>query len=229
MQALQQRRRCARRIERLDTGAASGERILRNVDPVEIAIVLLAILQVIDDLQGGAQRIIGRPAIAAFAVDIADETADRHGGERAIGDQIVPIAIAQFGDVELERGEQILGVLRRKVMRSQLGAQPHRDRVAVILAGEPPIETVEQCQFLGRRQRRVVGDVVRCAHEIIERQDRPAMAWRNKPGRHREILIPVTLARSQCACVIHRSSETLDSETLAWARPFHMPPRPRAC
>ena len=229
VQTNQQRRRRLRRVERFDIRARGSERILRNIDPVEIAVILLAVLQVIDDLQRGAQRVVGRPAIAAFAVDVADETADRHGRQRAISDQIVPIAIAQFCDVELERGEQILRMLRREIMRGELGAQPHRDRVAVVLAGQPGIEAIEQLEFFGRRQRRVVGDVVRRAHEIVERQDRPAMAPSNEPGRHREILIPVALARSQCARIIHRSSETLDSETLAWARPFHMPPRPRAC
>ena len=196
MQTYQQRRRCLRRVERFDRRAASGERILRNVDPVEIAVVLPAVLQVIDDLQRGAQRVIGRPAIAAFAVDVADETADRHRRERAIADQIVPIAIAQFGDVELERGEQVLRVLRRQIARGKLAAQAHRDRVAVVLAGEAGIEAIEQRQFFGRRQRRVVGDVVGGTDEIVERQDRPAMARSNEPGRHREILIPVALARS---------------------------------
>ena len=117
VQTYQQRRRCLRRVERLDRGAGGGERVLRNVDTVEIAIVLPAILQMIDDLQGGAQRVIGRPAVAAFAVDVADEATDRHGGERAVSDQIVPIAIAQLCDVEPERSEQILRVLRRKIMR----------------------------------------------------------------------------------------------------------------
>ena len=196
MQTYQQRRRSLRRVERFDRRAAGGERILRNVDAVEIAVVLLAILQMIDDLQCGAQRVVGRPAIAAFAVDVADEAADRHRRQRAIADQIVPIAIAQFCDVEPERGEQILRVLRRKVMRGELGAKPHRDRVAVVLAGKPGIEAIEQLEFFGRRQRRVVGDVVGRAHEIVERQDRPAMARSNEPGRHREILIPVALARS---------------------------------
>jgi hypothetical protein len=42
----------------------------------------------------------------------------------------------------------------------------------------------------------VIGNIVGGAHEIVERKNRPAVARSNEPGRHREILIPVTLARS---------------------------------
>ena len=117
------------RAELFDARPARGERVLRNIDAVEIAIVVLAVLQMIDDLQRGAQRVVGRPDRAALAMDVADEAADRHGRERAIRDQIVPVAIAQLGDVELERGDQILGVLRRQPALGEHGAQPHRDRI----------------------------------------------------------------------------------------------------
>ncbi len=108
----------------------AAKRVQRNVDAVEIAIVLAAVLQMIDDLQRRAQRIVGRPDRAALAMHVADEAADRHRRECAIADQIVPVAVAQLGDVEPECGEQILRVLRRQVALGERGAQPHRNRIA---------------------------------------------------------------------------------------------------
>ena len=49
----------------------------------------------------------------ALAMHVADKAADRHGRIGAVPDQIIPVAIAQLGDVEPERGQQILGVARR--------------------------------------------------------------------------------------------------------------------
>src|SRR5580692_2982397 len=45
MQTYQQLRRCLRRVERFDRRAAGGKRVLRNVDAIEIAVILPAILQ----------------------------------------------------------------------------------------------------------------------------------------------------------------------------------------
>ena len=54
VQAVEQRRRRAPGGERFDRAAAGGERVERNVDPVEVAVIVPAILQMIDDLQRGA-------------------------------------------------------------------------------------------------------------------------------------------------------------------------------
>jgi hypothetical protein len=42
----------------------------------------------------------------------------------------------------------------------------------------------------------MIGNIVCGAHKIVERQNRAAMAWVNKKGRDRKILIPVALAGS---------------------------------
>jgi len=47
-----------------------------------------------------------------------------------------------------------------------------------------------------RRQRGMVGNVVGGADEIVERQDRLAMARVDEKGCDREIFIPVPLART---------------------------------
>ena len=54
VQAGEKCRRGARLAQRFDPGAGCGEHVERNVDPVEIEIIVLAVLQMIDDLQGGA-------------------------------------------------------------------------------------------------------------------------------------------------------------------------------
>ncbi len=70
----------------------------------------------IDDLERGAQGVIGRPAILAFAMHIQHETPHRHGGIAAIIDQLVPIAIAQLGDVAAESFQKIQRVLIGQAM-----------------------------------------------------------------------------------------------------------------
>jgi hypothetical protein len=49
----------------------------------------------------------------------------------------------------------------------------------------------------------MIGDVVGGADEIVEGQDRLAVARRNEKGGDREILIPVALAGPQIAGVVH--------------------------
>ena len=176
-----------------------------------------------------AQRVICRPDRTALAVDVADETADRHRRERAIADQIVPVFVAQLGDVELERGDEILRVFGRQIALGKRRAEPHRDRIFGIAAEEARFEAIEQRELFRRRERGVIGDVVGGADEIIERQDHAAMARMYEKGRHREILVPMPLAGAQFVSAVWCRVVHLVSETLACARPFHMPPRPRAC
>ena len=147
-------------------------------------------------------------------MDIADKAADRHGRERAIRDEIVPVAVTQLGDVELECREQILRMFWRQTALGQRGAQPHRHGIVVVRADEAAIEAIEQSELLGRRKRRMIGDIVGGAHEIVERQDRLAVARMNEKGGDREILVPVALARPPvfgvvCARIVHRNSGIL--------------------
>ena len=70
-QARAQRRRRRRGAEILDAGAACRQRVERHIDAIEIAVIVAAILQVIDDLQRGAQRVVGGPGGALLAVHVA--------------------------------------------------------------------------------------------------------------------------------------------------------------
>ena len=80
-----------------------GERVEREIDAVEAAVILAAILQVVDDLQRRAQRVGGRPGRAVFAVHVEHEAADRHGRVAAIVHELVPVGVAQLGDVAAGR------------------------------------------------------------------------------------------------------------------------------
>ena len=151
--------------------------------------------------------------------------------------EVVPVAVAQLGRVELEGGEEVLGVTRRQAALGERCAQAHGDLVVVVAADQARFEPIEHRQLVGRGERRMIGDIVGGADEIIERQDHLAVARMNQKRGDRKILVPVSLAGPPIAGVAHarirhRGSETLNhtfADTLAWARPFHMPPRPRAC
>ena len=56
----------------------------RDIDAVESRIVLPAVLQVVDDLQRRAERVVRRPGRAALAMHVEHEAADRHGRIAAI-------------------------------------------------------------------------------------------------------------------------------------------------
>ena len=198
------------------------EGIERNVDAIEIAVILAAILQVIDDLQRRAEGIIGGPGGPALPVHVEHEASDRHGGVGAIADQIVPVAVAQLGHVHAECGEQILRMARREMTCSELRAQGDGDGVIAVPAEQCRLEPVEQRKLVLRGQRRMVRDIVGGADEFVECENRLAMTRMNQPRCHREIFVPMALARTRFDRSDHHRSDTL-----ACTRPFHAPPRPR--
>ena len=218
-----QLRRGGRRLQLLDAGTVAREQVERQIDAVEIAVVGGAVLQVIDDLQRGAQRVVGGPRRARLAMHVEHETADRHGRVAAVVHQVGPVAVAPLDHVHAEGGDEVARMLRIEPARAQLGAQRHAFRLGVALAEQRGLQAVEQFQLLGLRQRSVIGDVVGHAHEIVERQDRLAIARRDQSRGHREILVPVSLAAAHVGGERHRAPRRP-----ACTRPFHWPPRPRA-
>ena len=127
----------------LDRGAGSRQRIARQVDAVEIAKILAAILQMIVDLQAGAQRVGGRPGRGALAVDVEHEAADRHRRIAAIVDHLVPVLVAKLGDVHPEGDQHIERVARRHRALGQRVAQTDGLRLAVALAEQFRFEQIE--------------------------------------------------------------------------------------
>src|SRR5207248_2929784 len=72
----------------------------RQIDTVEGAVIRGAVLQVIEHLQGGAQRVRSRPGVAALAMQVEQLTANRCRRIAAILHQLFPIAVAQLRGVE---------------------------------------------------------------------------------------------------------------------------------
>ena len=97
--------------QHFDARAKLLERVQREIDPVETAVILAAILQMIDDLQGRAKRVIETPGCAGvFAVNVQHEAPDRHRRIAAVIDEIVPVLIAKLRHVAAEGGHEIAGV-----------------------------------------------------------------------------------------------------------------------
>ena len=118
-----QLRRGGRQPEVLDARATLRQQIERQIDAVEIAVVGGAVLHMIDDLQRGAECVIGGPGRAVLAVHVEHKAADRHGRIAAVIHEVVEVAVAQLGHVHAEGVQQVLCVLRAQTSLSQLLAQ----------------------------------------------------------------------------------------------------------
>ena len=169
LQALQQRRRRLRLAQHLDRCAACGQRIARQVDAVEIFVILGAVLQMVVDLQARAQRVRRGPGRGALAVDVEHEAPDRHRRIAAIMNDVVPILVTQLGDVHPERDQHVERMARRHRALGQRAAQIDRFLLRVALAQQLRFEQVEIAKLFVRAERRVVGDVVGGPDEIVER------------------------------------------------------------
>ena len=225
MQALQQRRRCPRLAERLDRGAGRRQRIARQIDAIEVAIVLAAILQMIVDLQAGAERVRRRPGRGALAVDVEHEASDRHRRIAAIMDHFVPVLVAKLGHVHPERDQDIERMARRHRTLRQRAPQIDGLGLAVALAQQFGFEQIEIGELVAARASvGMIGDVVGGPDEIVERQDQRPVARMNDPRRDRKVLVAVSLAGSQFARGGHQ-----ELATFVWARWLRMPGAIRAC
>ena len=111
---------------------------------------------------------------------------------------------------------------RRHVALAQHGPQRDRLTLFVVAVEKSRFEVIEESQLLLLAQRGVIGDVVGDPYEFVEGENGAAMPRMDEPRRDREILITVALAGAQCGGISGHGS-------IAWTRPFHMPPLPRAC
>ena len=149
---------------------------------------------------------------AHSASEAEHEAAHRHRRIAAIVDHLVPVLVAQLGDVHPERGEQIERMARRHPARGQRLAQRHRLGLGFAAAEQFGLEQIEIFELGRRIEHRMVGDVVGGADEIVERQNQLAMPRVDDPRRHRKVLVPVGLAGSQFARRRHRLWLTLGSD-----------------
>ena len=175
-----------------------AEDVRRQIDAIEIAIILAAILQVVDDLQRCADRIGSRPGRRALAMHVEDEAPHRHRRKGAVRDQIVPVRVAPLDRVEPKSLEQVL-----RVPRPETAFGPARAAELRLAGSSPPVgeqgrlHPIQTGDFFLRGQIRVVGDVVGGADKIVERQNDRAVCGANKEGRDGKILLPVGLPRSR--------------------------------
>jgi hypothetical protein len=73
MEALQKLRRGCVGSEHLNCRTGRLQGVARQVDAIDLAKILAAILQVIVDLQRRAERVIGRPGRGGFAMNVEPE------------------------------------------------------------------------------------------------------------------------------------------------------------
>jgi hypothetical protein len=139
-------------------------------------------------------------------------------------DEIVPVAVAPLGDIHAEGGEQVLGVARRQAALGEGGAQRQGLGGGLAAAEQGLLQAIEPRELVGFGKRGVVGDVVGRPGEAIERQDGAAVARMDEVRGDREILATVGLGRCDGSLFRH-----CRHDALAWTRPFHRPPLPRAC
>ena len=175
----QQRGAGCRRIKRGDLHPGSGQIVSRQVHPVERQIVLPAVLQMVDDLQGGAQGIVQRPQRAVLAMHIEHIAPHRHGRKAAIGHQGWPIGMAAGGAVQHKRIEQIVRMGQVKPQFPRHPAQHHGFRRA--LTFKPGAHMGEQPKLLFLRRGGMIGYVIRQPGEGIERHHRCAVLRLEQP------------------------------------------------
>ncbi len=130
---------------------------------------------------------------------VEHETSDRHRRIAAVMDDLVPVLVAQLGDVHAEGDQQVKSMARGHAARGERPAQADSDILRLAGPGEFGLEQIQQPQLLVARQARMVGDVVGGAHEIVEGEDQRPMLGADDPGRDRKVLVPVCLAGSQIA------------------------------
>ena len=109
-------------------------------------------------------------------MDVEHEAADRHRRIAAIVDDFVPVLVAQLGHVHPERDQHVERMARRHRPFGERMAESDGLFLAVALAEQLGLEQVEIAQLLVRRQRRMIGDVVGGADEIVEGKDQ--RRWR---------------------------------------------------
>ena len=148
---------------------------------------------------------------------VENETAYRRRGERAIIHQLRPICVAVLSGVQPEGLEQIQRMLRAQAGLGKRKAQRLGVRIGWSAPGERIVEIVEKLKLRLWRQGRVIGDIVRGAHEAIEGEDRTSPLLAEQPRGDRKILVTVALAGKGLA---HRRHARPVSRIGAWIRPF---------
>jgi hypothetical protein len=211
-----------RRREGVDLAACGGQILQRQVDAVQALIVLRAVLQVVDDLQGGAEGVGGGPEVAALPVDVEHEPADGHGAVATVVEQRGEGLVAADDDVPAEGLEELAGVDQGKPAPLRRAAEGESFRIGRGLPVESRLHGPEAGELVRGGGGRVVGHVVGLSGEAVEAHHRRAVGLSEDEGGDGEVLVAVALRR-RARGVRRRHARP----SRAWARPFQSPPRPR--
>ena len=125
---------------------------------------------------------------------VEHKAADRHGGARAIIDQLLPIGVAVFGCVLPERTQQILRMARRQPPIVENCAQAQPFRLIATVAEKAGFEMIKPGDFFVARKFGMIGNVVSDANKLVKRQDGRPMLPLDQTRRDRKILVMRALA-----------------------------------
>ena len=158
-----------------------------------------AVLQVVQHLQRGAERVGGGVGRGRLAVQVEHVAADRHRGQAAVIVQLVPARAAVLRRVLPEGVEQVERVAGGDAGLGQAGAQAGgagaaAARLASRLAAQHGAHAAEPGHLVGGRERGAVGDVVGVAGEGVVGVDVGAQAGADQRGADREVLVAAVLA-----------------------------------
>ena len=194
----------------VDPGAETFHQVLRQVAAVQFGKVLGAVLQVIEHLQRGAERIGWGVRRAILAVHIEHVAPNRHRRGAAIVEQLVPAGVAQLGGILAEGDQQVGGMARIDAGFGQAGAQAGSAGGAGVAAAEQHVfHRVQTGDLVVRGQGVAVGDVVGVAGEGVVGMHMGAQIGADQRRADRKVLVAAILARpgfdilGQRSCVVH--------------------------
>ena len=143
-----------------------------NVDSPQALLILAAILQVVEDLQGGAKRVRRRLRRRAFPMKLQQVAPDRIGGEAAIRDKVRPVVVARLDRI-LPEGAQNLAGLGNAGPVLPVGVMKPCSLADLPITGhERQFERLEAGQLFGGPEIGVIGNVVGHAHVGIKGEHR---------------------------------------------------------
>src|SRR5262245_55143351 len=122
--------------------------IERQVDAVEVAIVLGTVLEMVDHLQRRAKWIGMGPGRFVLAMHIEYEAPDRHGRVAAIMNELIPARVAALSHVHAERGQESERMGRSKARLRQHLPQRDGGLGAVGLAKKRVLERSEASELV---------------------------------------------------------------------------------
>ena len=150
----------------------------------------------VEHLQRRAQRIGGRPRLAALTVKIKQLPSDRRGRVAAIRHQIVPVVIAQFCRIQAKGVQHVVAVLGGCSRLRQALTHPYRGRrIAPRCAVEDCRHAIKTTNLIGGAQRGVVGDIVGVSGKPVKGVYMRPQVAADQPGAYRKIFCAAPFAR----------------------------------